>query len=218
MRPAARSSARLRRAARSSQSRRRRAQRFGAHRRCRRGIRRGGSASRGQQVRVVDPLLAGEAAAELRWIDGSATLTTLPSRIAMLDPRIVAMSVNRLADAARRGRRKAALTPRSHEPRSAIHAPRQTSSLLRPASRSRDAEWGSSPQARSWKAACQERRYIAGQGSARLGRPPTVPAVPARESTLREDASGWRVRRELMWSAPRAASPRRSRRGEVLRR
>ena len=29
-----------------------------------------------------------------RWIDGNATLTTLLSRIAMLDPRIVATSVS----------------------------------------------------------------------------------------------------------------------------
>jgi hypothetical protein len=35
----------------------------------------------------------------LRWIDGSATLTTLLSRIAMLDPRIVATSVKRFLDA-----------------------------------------------------------------------------------------------------------------------
>src|SRR6516165_7309030 len=35
----------------------------------------------------------------LRWIDGSATLTTLLSRITMLDPRIVATSVNRFRDA-----------------------------------------------------------------------------------------------------------------------
>jgi hypothetical protein len=37
----------------------------------------------------------------LRWIDGRATLTTLLSRIAMLDPRIVATSVKRLVDADR---------------------------------------------------------------------------------------------------------------------
>jgi hypothetical protein len=37
----------------------------------------------------------------LRWIAGSATLTTLVSRIAMLDPRIVATSVNRFLDADR---------------------------------------------------------------------------------------------------------------------
>jgi hypothetical protein len=37
----------------------------------------------------------------LRWIDGSATLTTLLSRIAMLDPRIVASSVKRFRDAVR---------------------------------------------------------------------------------------------------------------------
>jgi hypothetical protein len=35
----------------------------------------------------------------LRWIDGRATLTTLLSRIAMLEPRIVATSVSRLTDA-----------------------------------------------------------------------------------------------------------------------
>src|SRR5205823_6249719 len=37
----------------------------------------------------------------LCWIDGSATLTTLLSRIAMLDPRIVATSVKRFLDADR---------------------------------------------------------------------------------------------------------------------
>src|SRR5581483_1662670 len=35
----------------------------------------------------------------LRWIEGSATLTTLLSRMAMLDPRTVATSVNCLLDA-----------------------------------------------------------------------------------------------------------------------
>jgi hypothetical protein len=35
----------------------------------------------------------------LRWIDGSAMLTTLLSRIAMLDPRVVATSVKRFLDA-----------------------------------------------------------------------------------------------------------------------
>jgi hypothetical protein len=39
----------------------------------------------------------------LRWIDGSATLTTLLSRIAMLDPRIVATIVKRFLDADRLG-------------------------------------------------------------------------------------------------------------------
>jgi hypothetical protein len=34
----------------------------------------------------------------LRWIAGSATLTTLPSRIAMLEPRMVAISVRRFAE------------------------------------------------------------------------------------------------------------------------
>jgi hypothetical protein len=38
----------------------------------------------------------------LRWIDGKATLTTLPSSNAMLDPRMVATSVSRLTDAAER--------------------------------------------------------------------------------------------------------------------
>jgi hypothetical protein len=37
----------------------------------------------------------------LRWIDGSATPTTLLSRIAMLAPRIVAISANRFLDPAR---------------------------------------------------------------------------------------------------------------------
>src|SRR5581483_384137 len=35
----------------------------------------------------------------LRWIEGSATLTTLVARMAMLDPRTVATSVNCLLDA-----------------------------------------------------------------------------------------------------------------------
>jgi hypothetical protein len=69
----------------------------------------------------------------LRWIDGSATLTTLRGIVGR-GPR----AANRLADADTRSA-EGGLDAPPHEPRSAIHAPWQTNSLLRPASRSRDA-------------------------------------------------------------------------------
>ena len=80
------------------EERRRRARRRGAGRSGRRARRRPAAAPPATAHRPRPPIAPATAvASSRRWIAGSATLTTVPSMKAMLEPRIVATSVQRRA-------------------------------------------------------------------------------------------------------------------------